>query len=74
MQQGRGENAQKISRQLLNLLENQTITQTTGWRIEEIQNVREESQEGKKDDRTISTPFLITGLSLVRQVFEDLSL
>ena len=42
MQQGMGENARKIPRQLLNLLENQTITQTTGWRVEDIQNVREE--------------------------------
>jgi hypothetical protein len=42
MQQGMRENARQISRQLLNLLDNQSITQTTGLRVEDIQNLREE--------------------------------
>ncbi|MEG4196998.1 hypothetical protein [Microcoleus sp. Pol12A6] len=42
MQQGMGETALQIPRQLLNLIDNQTITQTIGLRVEDIQNLREE--------------------------------
>ncbi|MEG4089261.1 hypothetical protein [Microcoleus sp. Pol12B5] len=42
MQQGRGENALEIPRPLLNLIDNQTITQTIGLRVEDIQNLWEE--------------------------------
>jgi len=34
--------ALEIARQLLNVLDNQTISQTTGLSVEDIQNLREE--------------------------------
>lgn len=74
MQQGMRENARKIARQLLNVLDSQTISQITGLIVEDIQNWREECKEGKKYDRTISTLFLATRISLVAQVFESLPL
>lgn len=42
MQQGMRENARKIARQLLNVLDSQTISQITGLIVEDIQNWREE--------------------------------
>ena len=42
MQQGMREKALEIARQLLNVLDNQTISQTTGLSVEDIQNLREE--------------------------------
>ncbi|MEG4216797.1 hypothetical protein QUA27_15500 [Microcoleus sp. Pol14C6] len=42
MQQGMGENALEIPRSLLNLINNPTITQTIGLRVEDIQSLREE--------------------------------
>ena len=39
---GMREKALEIARQLLNLLDNQTISQTTGLSLEDIQNLREE--------------------------------
>ncbi|WP_445316262.1 hypothetical protein [Microcoleus vaginatus] len=41
MQQGMRENALESAKQLLNVLDNQTISQTTGLSVEEIQNLRE---------------------------------
>ncbi|WP_333351294.1 hypothetical protein [Microcoleus sp. B3-A4] len=45
------ENAREISRQLLNLLDNKSITQKTGLRVEDIQNLREDE---RKEKRTIA--------------------
>ena len=42
MQQGMREKALEIAKQLLNVLDNQTISQTTGLSIEDIQSLREE--------------------------------
>jgi predicted transposase/invertase (TIGR01784 family) len=42
MQQGMREKALSIARQLLNVLDNQTISQTTGLSVEDVQNLREE--------------------------------
>ncbi|MEG4573171.1 Rpn family recombination-promoting nuclease/putative transposase [Microcoleus sp. N3A4] len=42
MQLGMREKALEIARQLLNVLDNQTISQTTGLSVEDIQNLREE--------------------------------
>ncbi|WP_445312222.1 hypothetical protein [Microcoleus vaginatus] len=42
MQQGMREKALEIARQLLNVLDNQTISLTTGLSVEDIQNLREE--------------------------------
>ncbi|MEG4507862.1 Rpn family recombination-promoting nuclease/putative transposase [Microcoleus sp. F6_B4] len=42
IQQGMREKALEIARQLLNVLDNQTISQTTGLSVEDIQNLREE--------------------------------
>jgi predicted transposase/invertase (TIGR01784 family) len=42
MQEGMREKALEIARQLLNVLDNQTISQTTGLSVEDIQNLREE--------------------------------
>ena len=39
---GMREKALEIARQLLNVLDNQTISQTTGLSVEDIQNLREE--------------------------------
>ena len=39
---GMTEKALEIARQLLNVLDNQTISQTTGLSVEDIQNLREE--------------------------------
>ena len=39
---GLREKALEIARQLLNVLDNQTISQTTGLSVEDIQNLREE--------------------------------
>jgi len=36
------EKALEIARQLLNFLDNQTISQTIGFNVEDIQNLREE--------------------------------
>jgi hypothetical protein len=41
MQQGMRENALESAKQLLNVLDNQTISQTTGLSLEKIQNLRE---------------------------------
>ncbi len=41
MQQGMREKALEIARQLLNVLDNQTISQTTGLSVEDIQSLRE---------------------------------
>ncbi len=42
MQQGMREKALEIARKLLNVLDNQTISQTTGLSVEDIQKLREE--------------------------------
>jgi len=42
IKQGMREKALEIARQLLNVLDNQTISQTTGLSVEDIQNLREE--------------------------------
>jgi predicted transposase/invertase (TIGR01784 family) len=42
IQQGMREKALEIARQLLNVLDNQTISQTTGLSVEDIQNLRSE--------------------------------
>ena len=42
MQQGMREKALEIARQLLNVLDNQTISQTTGLSVEDIENLRVE--------------------------------
>jgi predicted transposase/invertase (TIGR01784 family) len=42
---GMREKALEIARQLLNLLDDRTISQTTGLSVEDIQNLREEEKE-----------------------------
>ncbi|NQE33631.1 hypothetical protein [Microcoleus asticus] len=68
------EKALEIPRQLLHLLDYQTISQTNGLIVEYIPNLPEKSKEGKKYDRTITLLFLVTRLSLVAQVFDALAL
>jgi predicted transposase/invertase (TIGR01784 family) len=48
---GMREKALEIPRQLLNVLDNQTISQTTGLSVEDIQNLREE-QKGREKVRS----------------------
>ena len=47
MQQGMREKALEIARQLLNVLDNQTISQTTGLSVEDIQNLREGTKQSQ---------------------------
>ncbi|MEG3988123.1 hypothetical protein QUA13_13395 [Microcoleus sp. S28C3] len=68
------EKALEIPRQLLHILDNQTISQTNGLIVEDIPNLPEELKEGKKYDRKITLPFLFNRLRLVAQVFDALAL